>query len=479
MIKNYKKLFLSFGAAAVLSSAAAFSSLAASGGWVSENGVWKYQETSGNYAYNTWKTSGDNSYYLDNNGVIAVNQWIDDTYYVDDDGVMAKNSWIQLSEDTSQKKAGWYYVDAKGKLIKDKWSTIGDKKYAFDSDGKMRTGWFFDNDGYAKTGWLCLDYDEDNKPDDGTISEIRTSASDTAKWFYFQTNGKAKRSKNDSYSAETIGDNKYYFNEDGVMMTGWVAVKSSAEAGDPTGISKFVYLGGDDEGIMAKNKWLELYNHPGDSDDKDEITTDNSDEAPDEGESNWYYFESDGTPAYLNSKATNMSKATTKVDGNSYFFNSYGVRQTGLIHVVTSSGKEFTGYFGENDSDGKMLTGKKSNLSVDGETAAYYFSESGSDKGCGYNGSKDDYLYYQGRLVKADSGSDYQVFCVDNKMYLVNESGKIQTSSKNYKVNGSWTFKVSGGSIYFIDDDKKSTGKVTSSDAESLPEVIYDKEYTL
>ena len=263
------------------------------------------------------------------------------------------------------------------------------------------------------------------------------------------------------------------------MMTGWVAVKSSAEAGDPTGISKFVYLGGDDEGIMAKNKWLELYNHPGDSDDKDEITTDNSDEAPDEGESNWYYFESDGTPAYLNSKATNMSKATTKVDGNSYFFNSYGVRQTGLIHVVTSSGKEFTGYFGENDSDGKMLTGKKSNLSVDGETAAYYFSESGSDKGCGYNGAKDDYLYYQGRLVKADSGSDYQVFCVDNKMYLVNESGKIQTSSKNYKVNGSWTFKVSGGSIYFIDDDKKSTGKVTSSDAESLPEVIYDKEYTL
>ena len=90
MIKNYKKLFLSFGAAAVLSSAAAFSSLAASGGWVSENGVWKYQEASGNYAYNTWKTSGDNSYYLDNNGVIAVNQWIDDTYYVDDDGVMEK-----------------------------------------------------------------------------------------------------------------------------------------------------------------------------------------------------------------------------------------------------------------------------------------------------------------------------------------------------------------------------------------------------
>ena len=65
---------------------------------------------------------------------------------------------------------------------------------------------------------------------------------------------------------------------------------------------------------------------------KDEISADsNSDEVPDEGESNWYYFDSDGTAAYLNSKAANMSKATTKIDGSSYFFNAYGVRQTGLI----------------------------------------------------------------------------------------------------------------------------------------------------
>ena len=71
---------------------------------------------------------------------------------------------------------------------------------------------------------------------------------------------------------------------------------------------------------MAKNKWLELSEHPGDSDDKDEISADsNSDEVPDEGESNWYYFDSDGTAAYLNSKAANMSKATTKI-GRKFLF---------------------------------------------------------------------------------------------------------------------------------------------------------------
>ena len=110
MIKTYKKLFLSLWAVIILSTGTAICAQASTAGWVSEDGVWKYLEASGNYAYNTWKISGDNSYYLDSNGVIAVNQWIDDTYYVNGDGVMVKNSWIQLTEDTSQKKSGFSAV---------------------------------------------------------------------------------------------------------------------------------------------------------------------------------------------------------------------------------------------------------------------------------------------------------------------------------------------------------------------------------
>ena len=109
----------------------------------------------------------------------------------------------------------------------------------------------------------------------GLISEVRTSASDTAKWFYFQTNGKAKRSKNDSYSAETIGDNKYYFNDDGVMMTGWVAVKSNAKAGDTSQASANLYT----LAVLTRASWQRINGwnfteHPGDSDDKDEISAD-------------------------------------------------------------------------------------------------------------------------------------------------------------------------------------------------------------
>ena len=94
---------------------------------------------------------------------MTVNQWIDDEYYVNDSGAMVKNSWIHITEEGGSKPAGWYYTDSKGKLERDGWETIGTYKYAFDSDGRMRTGWFFDGDdiyylggenqGYAKTGW--------------------------------------------------------------------------------------------------------------------------------------------------------------------------------------------------------------------------------------------------------------------------------------------------------------------------------------
>lgn len=488
-MKKYKSFIPTLGAALLLSLGSAFCAQAADIGWVTEDGTWRYKDASGNYVTNTWKTSGGSSFYLGSDGKMTVNQWIDDEYYVNDSGAMVKNSWIHITEEGGSKPAGWYYTDSKGKLERDGWETIGTYKYAFDSDGRMRTGWFFDGDdiyylggenqGYAKTGWQCLDYDEEDKPEDGDISEARSSASDSSKWFYFQSNGKAKRADDRTYAVETINDRKYYFNEDGVMMTGWIAAEEEAEAGDTTGISRFVYLGDENDGTMAKDTWLELTEHPASCDDKDELAEGDTDEMPEDGDSNWYYFESDGTPAYLNAKASSMSRATTKVNGDSYFFNPYGVRQTGMIRIVNQSGEEMVGYFEDSNSDGKMVTGKKTNLNVDGDSGTYYFADSGSDKGAGLNGTKDGYLYYQGRLVEAEDGSDFEVFEVKNRLYLVNESGKVQTDSKNYKVDGSYMYKISGGTIYYIDDDKNVEGKVEASDASTLPEVIYDKEYVL
>ena len=82
-------------------------------------------------------------------------------------------------------------------------------------------------------------------------------------------------------------------------------------------------------------------------------------------------------------------------------------------------GTVYAAYFGTSEDDAAMRTGKQTSV-YDGndEKGTYYFNTSGSDKGGGYTGVKDDYLYYEGKLVKADADSDFQVFEVNGKFYL-------------------------------------------------------------
>lgn len=481
-MKKPVKMLTGLGLCLLLNAAAAGTALAA--GWTSESGTWKYVDNNGSYAANEWKTSNGESYYLGSDGEMETDAWIDGTYYVNSQGAMVKNAWIQVTETGGTKEPGWYYLGSSGKLEQDGWKTIGDYKYCFDSDGRMRTGWYFEDDntyylgggddGAMKTGWRCLAFDEDEMPEEGDISPAYSSAGEDVKWFYFQTNGKAKKAGDGDYVTMTVDGRKYYFDENGVMLTGWQAL-DDAESGDATGISKFVYLGGDDEGFMAKSQWMHLSVHPGDSDDKDEITGADSDDAPQEGESYWYYFESDGTPAYLKTTASSMSAATTKVSGESYFFDQYGVMRTGLVKITHGS-TEMVGYF--NSGDGKMRTGKQSGIyDDDGEKHTFYFATSGSGKGAGYTGEKDGYLYYNGLLVEADDGTDYQAFEVDGDIYLVNESGKVQTGSKAYKSDGTYTYRISGGTLYYTDDDGDAEDAVTSG--ESLPGFSCNYEYEL
>ena len=159
----------------------------------------------------------------------------------------------------------WKYVNSNGSYAANEWKTSKEESYYLGDE----------DDGAMKTGWRCLAFDEDEVPEEGDISPAYSSAGEDVKWFYFQTNGKAKKAGDGDYATMTV----------------------------------------DDEGFMAKSQWMQLSEHPGDSDDKDEITGSDSDDAPQEGESYWYYFESDGTPAYLKTPASSMSAATTKVSG--------------------------------------------------------------------------------------------------------------------------------------------------------------------
>lgn len=454
-------------------------------GWVEEGGSLRYKDSKGNDVTNDWKVKDGKSYYLGSDGDIEKDTWIANTYYVDGKGVMVRSKWIHADGTDGLKEEGWYYLGKDGKIEKDGWKNIEDGRYCFDSDGKLRTGWYYEDDniyylgdnGAMRTGWQCLEFDEDKLPQEGAVSKEYKKAGQDAKWFYFQTNGRAKRAVSKDYKDATIDGRKYYFDENGVMLTGWHAVKNSPQSGDAVGISRFVYLGGRDDGYVVKSQWKQLSEHPGDSGDKGVLKELSSCKGPQEGDKEWYYFENDGTPAFLKTTTKTMNGSIVKVDGESYFFDQYGRRQNGLIKVSTD-GTVLTAYFGETDSDGRMRTGRITGISDgSGDKNTYYFATSGSGKGSGITGEKDGFLYNNGLLVTAKEGTDYQAFKIGGKVYLVNTAGKVQTNEKAYKVDGEYAYRIDGGVLYQADKEGEKGRRVENGAA--LPAVRCDKEYKL
>lgn len=381
-------------------------------GWEQQNGAWIFTDASNNRVTNSWRQSGNYYFYLDYNGVMATDRWIDDTYYVDVNGVRITDRWIYVqpgNHNSPNPDGGWFYLDSGGRAVTDGWRTINNQRYHFDTDGTMQYGWLDENDnlyylgdehdGAMKTGWLALDYDEDDRPETGDVSAVVSSGT-MGKWFYFQENGRAvKASGSDSYVNRTINGYRYYFDNRGV-------------------------------------------------------------------------------PAYLNSEADTLSDATTRINGQSYFFDEYGRMQSGLLGFRTSDGTILSAYFGSNDSDGSMKRDRQTNvIDDDGSRGTFFFISSGTNRGAGYTGERSGYLYYNGKLVEAEDGEDFQVFRIGETMYLVNESGRVQDSNRFYRVDGEYRYEYDNGTIYYVNRNRQRIGEVTRS--ERLPEIDYRAIYNL
>ena len=487
-MKKNMRIATIFTAAALLSAGASMTAYAA--GWEQQNGAWIYTDASNNRVTNSWRQSGNYYFYLDYNGIMAADRWIDDTYYVDINGVRVTDQWVYVEPgtyDSPNPEGGWFYLESNGRVVTDGWRTINNQRYHFDTDGTMQYGWLDENDnlyylgdendGAMKTGWLALDYDEDDRPDTGDVSTIVSSGT-MGKWFYFQENGRAvKASGGNSYVNRTINGYRYYFDENGVMATGWAAV-GGREEGDSTGISTLKYFGGPDEGQMARG-WRYLTEDPEDSDEEFYFNTASASNAQRwDGDGKWYYFDNSGVPAYLNSGADTLSDATTRINGQSYFFDEYGRMQSGLLGFRMPDGTILIAYFGSDDSDGSMKRERQTNvIDDDGSRGTFYFTPSGTNRGAGYTGERNGYLYYNGKLVEAEDGEDFQVFRVGETMYLVNESGRVQDSNRFYRVDGEYRYEYDNGTIYYVNQDRQRIGEVMRS--ERLPEIDYRAIYSL
>ena len=478
-MRKQTKLVAVLSAAALLAIGASMTSFAAQG-WQEENGTWVYYDKDGYQVSDQWQKSGNNWFYLNSDGEMTTDAIVEDddyTYYVDANGAMVTNQWIQVENEDSYGDDDpdyfWYYFQSNGKAYKaptsgkTSFKNINGKKYAFDSEGKMLYGWvnesserqtgddawtnglYFcgdENDGAQANGWALIDVVDDTQDDP-----------DQSYYFYFDaSNGKkVKASDASELKSKTINGLKYAFNEYGKMVSEWAMPKATA---DQASISSYHYFNLSDQGWRAKG-WFNVVPEE-----------DVNESAYNDDSAKWFYAESDG----------DLVKSEIKtISSKKYAFNNKGEMLSGVQALAMSSSSKIVGnkaiddadlvdalkagtlsfegyngntytigsdvyvyYFGAG-SDGAMKIGNQ-NVDVDGDTYAFSFGKTGSNKGRGLS-EADDVLYVNGLRIKADSDMRYQAFkngtsvedpttiLNDQNTYLVNTSGSIMKNKKNLK----------------------------------------------
>ena len=221
----------------------AFPSTAHAEGWDNSTGEWRYLDSANNAVSDVWRKSGDAWYYLGDDGNMVRDSLLtigDDVFYLNADGVMAADRWILTKDEDDEE--GWYYFGADGKAYRGKEGRlytreVNGKRYLFDENGVMLTGFFdavgnaveddnpfktavyyFGADGAMFTDqWLFYSQVGEN-PGYSELGQ-RNYAEYDEMWLYFGANGRKYAAKTTDQSKQReINGKAYLFDENGVMI---------------------------------------------------------------------------------------------------------------------------------------------------------------------------------------------------------------------------------------------------------------------
>jgi len=466
MTKNMKIAAI-VSAAALLAIGASMTSFAATG-WQEEDGTWKYYDKYGEAVTDTWEKSGSNWFYLDDNGDMATDSLIEDDdnyYYVDANGAMVTNNWVQMDnsddDDEDAPATVWYYFQNNGKAYKapttskTSFKTINGKKYAFDEDAKMLFGWV-DAESTRQTGddawkegtYYCGDENDGAENYNSwahlAVVDDREDDEDQDYWFYFGSNGKKYYyNKTEGFYEKTINGKKYSFDVYGKMLSEFVATgddqygigdntASVSDSGSAT-LNGVKYFSSAEDGARATKGWFRVVPN---------AMFDQADSEDYDDNARWFY--ADG-------KGFFYEDAIKTINGKKYAFDSNGEMVWGLRYISFDSkgdidtiedeiddsdkldaatdveknthswvsDKDGVYFFGDEVTDGAEKTGTQT-VTVDGDSYSFNFKTTGSAKGQGIQGKKDNAFYVNGRKVKADSDDKYDI-------YTYNDTSKVMS----------------------------------------------------
>lgn len=380
-----KKLTIRLSLLAVMvMSLLTFNSFAA--GWVDDGGGnWRYVDKDDTYLTDTIKMSGNNKYYLDVNGYMVRDYLLEDyndaIYYFDEDGKMVSNTWVAVDQTQVYNQMDnppsiyLYYFGSNGKAYKAKNNvikkTIDGKKYLFNDNGQMMSGWINEQgerfnelddteadpfagycyyagdetDGVLREGWTAW---EEGSTDDKYYKK-------DVIWFYFRTNDNKKIQANVDgvLTKKTINGRTYSFDYNGVMTEGWDAEALDPNNEDVSVTANNYYMEEDvDNGHLAKRTWI--YAVPSQKQDLDDH---------DAEVKRWFYANGGG----------DIVKGTMKkINSNFYTFDKTGIMKSGLC-VITKGTREFVDTIDAEKTDGKDFIISRYYISGDTTSGANIF----------------------------------------------------------------------------------------------------------
>ena len=206
----------------------------------------------------------------------------------------------------------WYFYDKDGNRVEDEWKKSGDNWYWLDSEegGAMAVDklveddddtYYVDGNGVMVTNTWVKVVNEDQDDDDDPAEYH---------YYYMQSNGKAYKGNGTSVSKKTIDGKRYAFDEDGVMLYGWVTESGTMANGEDEWVGsideKMYYFGGWEDGSM-KTGWQKITVH------------DNTD-GKDDDYDYWFNFKSNGER-----RAHKSEGDTWKSNSRYYHFDERGV----------------------------------------------------------------------------------------------------------------------------------------------------------
>ena len=237
--------------------------------WIEDETGRRYVGRDGRMLSSGWIKTDNCWYYLKDNGYMAYGQWVKDSNswcYLGDDGVMFSSRWLKwggkwyylngagymATNKWVQDSNGWCYVGNDGVMLSSTWLRWGGKWYYLNGAGYMATSrWIDDPSGWC---YVCSD---------GTMLSS-TWFRWGGYWYYLNSSGYMLTN---TWVKDPHG--WCYVGNDGTMYSsrwlkygaGWYYLKANGYmAANEWVRSNGSWYWNDGNGVMAANKWLKIGN---------------------------------------------------------------------------------------------------------------------------------------------------------------------------------------------------------------------------